>query len=407
MNILFLDHGINLELARLLGKAGHMVFYHVSSQDKHSRHDIHLIGRGFEKEGVRKTESYLGLGELVDRIIAPDCYDGQEVDYYRKQGKSVWGASYAATQLELDRWYAVKEEQKAGLASAGHAHVVGVTNLIKILSDPKMTNIYVKCSGFREVETFRHVDWTSTQEQFVAPLLTAYGADEELEFLLTTPVDPAVEVGADNIVLGGMITTLTPYGYEDKDTSYLGRLNGKLPECLKKINQCLIPHLAGCFTFFSTEARVTPSGEAYLIDLTLRAAHPPTAGLMVGLANLAEVITCDIEPRALTYANYVAVLVGESAWAEEHPTEIKFPEELRRYVKFAKAHNRNGRIFTVPSTAYPVQVVGTGPTAKMAAEMCRLHAEKVKGKDLTFDFSSFDKLLNKTIPEGRKYGIDF
>jgi hypothetical protein len=34
-------------------------------------------------------------------------------------------------------------------------------------------------------------------------------------------------------------------------------------------------------------------------------------------------------------------------------------------------------------------------------------ANQVKGKELTFDNSSLDKLRDEVIPQGRKYGIEF
>lgn len=403
MRILFLDHGLNLELALLLGRAGHQVAYHVSAVDKHSLHDVHLMGRGFKE--ITKVDSWVGLTDTVDLICSPDCHLGEVVDWARNKQIPTWGAGSTATKLELDRWFAAKEENLAGLPTVGVQRVVGVPNLIKELQ--KSGEFYVKCSGFREIETFKHSDWTATQEQFIAPLLQAYGADPNLEFVLTQPIDPAVEVGADNILLNGRVGSITPYGYEDKDTGYIGVLDRTLPPSLERINRAMLPHFKDYSTFFSTEARVVPDGQGYPIDLTVRAAHPVLAGMLVSVYNLVDTITNGSQPDVESQCAFMAVLVGESAWAEEHPVEVKFPEKLRNYVKLAKAQCRHGRFFTVPSQSYPVQVVGVGPTSQGAAKMCKFNVEQVKGKDLVFDLSSMDKLVDETIPEGMKYGIDF
>ncbi len=407
MKILFIDHGLNLELACLLGRAGYHVLYHVSPVDRHSAHEVKRMGRGFEKEGVHKIDSWVDqLYHEVDKIISPDCHLGLEVDWLKARGFDVWGPGYNATALELNRWYAAKSMQAMHLPMTGQFHVIGVPALIDALQRPEYKGRYVKCSGCREIETFKHVDWMSTQEQFVAPLLQSYGADPELEFMLCAPVDPAVEVGADEIVLKGNANLITPYGYEDKDTSYIGVLDKKLPPPLRTISDALRPHLKGYSTFFSTEARVVPSGEGYPIDLTVRAAHPIMAGLMCGIGNMHSVLL-DHEPIISAHVRYVAVLAGSSAWAEEHPVEIKFPESLRFWVKLSKAECRDGRFFTVPSKSFPVQVVGVGPSAREASRMCVYNAKQVEGKDLVFDYASFDKLLDETIPQGRKYGIEF
>ena len=191
----------------------------------------------------------------------------------------------------------------------------------------------------------------------------------------------------------------------------MGRFNmSVLPEPLRLINQAIDKELLEATSFVSTEARVTPDKKGYPIDLTIRAAHPPLACMLENIGNIADVIvngTAGKLEELRVVANYAAVLVGTSGWAEDHRMEVQFPSSIRKYVKLSKAWKRGNAYFTIPSHNFPVQVVGLGNTPREAANECIAHAEQVKGKELTFDYSSFDRMIDETIPEGKKYGIAF
>jgi hypothetical protein len=410
MKILVSDHGLCIEAAITLARAGHKVGYSISSTDKHSHHDIVQMGSGFEKEGVEKVDFYTALS-YADYVVCMDTYSGGEVDWLRAKGHKVWGAGQAAERLELDRWYAYSKMHDAGLPSADAEHVVGVPTLIEKLQKPGYKKRWIKCSGTRELETFFHEDWLATQETYIAPLLYEYGTDPKLEFMIVTPIDPAQEVGSDSLVINGIRPAIQPYGYEDKDTSYIGRFNSKvLPDCLAKINKVIDKELTNAISFVSTEARVTPDKKGYPIDLTIRAAHPPLAAMLECIVNISDIITRGSKgyiENILPNANYAAVLCGSSGWAEEHRMEIRFPERYRRYVKLAKAWKNGDIYYTIPSKNFPVQVVGLGETPRAAANDCMKHAKEVKGKELSFDWSSFDRMIDETIPEGKKHGIEF
>ena len=150
-----------------------------------------------------------------------------------------------------------------------------------MLALKKTSNVFVKCCGYREVETFHHIDWATTQEQFVAPLLVAYGTDPDLDFVLVDPVDPAVEVGGDNYVVKGQAPKVSGYGYEDKDSSYLGTWSNTLPQSLQRLSSALSPLLATATSFVSTEVRVAPGGAGYPVDLDHPCRAPATCGDVV------------------------------------------------------------------------------------------------------------------------------
>lgn len=408
MKVLIHDHGLCLEVAVALARAGHNVGYYVSPSESHSRHDIALIGKGFN--GVDKIDDFYSALDRSDVVLAMDTHSGDEVDWLRSKGYHVWGAGARAERLELDRWHSTQLLHKAKLPTPGTQHVVGVPQLLIALL--KSTDCFVKCCGYREVETFHHTDWPTTQEQFVAPLLCAYGTDPDLDFVLVDPVDPAVEVGEDDYVVKGQHPTIRGYGYEDKDNSYLGTWTSTLPKSLSRLSTALSPTLETATSFISTEVRVTPNGDGYPVDLTIRAAHPPLAGMLCSIVNLPNILTGGaleylFEPRMISYSGYVAVLVGSSGWMTEHSGEITFPEKIRDYVKFSKAWHKDGHYFVVPSDNYAVQVVGLGPTIDQAIDLCHAHADQVTGKDLTFDKGSLQKLATEVVPKGRRCGIPF
>ncbi len=408
MKVLIHDHGLCLETAVALARVGHDVAYHVSPSESHSRHDIALIGKGFP--GIDKVDDLHSALDRADVVLCLDTHSGDEVDWLRSKGYKVWGAGAAAERLELDRWYATQALHKAKLPTAGVQHVVGVPQLMLALK--KTSNVFVKCCGYREVETFHHIDWATTQEQFVAPLLVAYGTDPDLDFVLVDPVDPAVEVGGDNYVVKGQAPKVSGYGYEDKDSSYLGTWSNTLPQSLQRLSSALSPLLATATSFVSTEVRVAPDGAGYPVDLTIRAAHPPLAGMLCSIRNITNVLVAGaqqqlIEPQYSSVLRYVAVLVGSSGWMTEHRGEVKFPEALRAYVKLSKAWHKDGHYFVVPSDSFPVQVVGLGQTIDAAIDLCHSIVDQVEGKDLTFDKGSLRKLADEVVPKGRRCGVPF
>jgi hypothetical protein len=408
MKILVHDHGLCLETAITLARAGHDVAYYVTPTDKHSQHSVAQMGAGFEEEGVTKINNPRQVIDTVNLICCFDTHCGDEVDWLRSKGYNVFGAGYQAEQLELDRWHA--KLTLKGLPRVGVTRIQGVEALISKLRSTWTG--WVKCSGFREIETFKHENWPTTQEQYIAPLLSEYGADPNLVFILEEEISPAQEVGSDNLIVKGEWPVVKPYGYEDKDASYIGRFNSsQLPLALEKVNEAIRLELLTASSFVSTEVRVVPYGAGYPVDLTIRAPHPPMAAMLEALGDIDKLIVDAAMKGTLTQtfprANYAAVLVGTSGWAEEHRCEITFPLKLRQWVKFMKAYKQGNSYYTLPSTSFTCLVVGIGNDVDQAIKGCKGVAEQVKGRELSFDFSSLDRIRDEMIPQGKKCGIAF
>ena len=181
---------------------------------------------------------------------------------------------------------------------------------------------------------------------------------------------------------------------------------------LEDVNVCITPHLTSASTFVSTEVRVAPSGNGYPVDLTIRAPHPPMAAMLEALKHLDTFITnaawglnnvVELSPRCA----YAAVLVGTSGWANDHRMELVFEDKLRPYVKLFKAYKVGYSYYVLPSSSFACCVVGIGNTVDQAVKGCKMTAEGVKGRELSFDFSSLDTIVSETIPQGKKCGINF
>ena len=411
MKILLSDHGLCLELAITLARAGHKVGYYITPVDKHSLHSVHQMGSGFEDEGVERVYNFHSALDLCNVVIFPDTHNGDEVDWLRTKHYNVFGAGATAERLELDRWWA--KQKMLTLPHNKSTKVIGVKALMAELEvRHKNDECFIKCSGFREIETFKHETWETTLEQFIAPLFTEYGNDPTLEFIIETPIDPAVEVGSDSLCNHGNWPVVHPYGYESKDSAYIGKFNSsQLPKVLEDVNVCITPHLTSASTFVSTEVRVAPSGNGYPVDLTIRAPHPPMAAMLEALKHLDTFITnaawglnnvVELSPRCA----YAAVLVGTSGWANDHRMELVFEDKLRPYVKLFKAYKVGYSYYVLPSSSFAC-VVGIGNTVDQAVKGCKMTAEGVKGRELSFDFSSLDTIVSETIPQGKKCGINF
>ena len=410
MKILVSDHGLCLELAITLARARHSVGYYVTPVDKHSLHSVHQMGSGFNSEGVERCYNYQQALDSADIVVFPDTHSGYEVDWLRAKGYKVFGAGSTAEWLENDRWYA--KEVLGSLPHNRAEKVVGVENLVDALKKRGAQECFVKCSGFREIETFKHETWETTLTQFIAPLLVEYGTDPTLVFILEEPIEPAVEVGSDNLIVNGQWPLLTPYGYEAKDSAYIGKFNvNGLPMALHRVNQAITVQLKDASTFVSTEVRITPAGLGFPVDLTIRAPHPPMAAMLEALKGLPALIVSAASNFGLemleTHAAYAAVLVGTSGWADDHRMELVFDDKLRQWVKMFKAYKQGGSYYVLPSASFACCVVGIGTTVDQAVKGCKMTAEQVHGRELSFDFSSLDKIVEETIPQGKKCGIPF
>lgn len=406
MKCLVYDHGHNLELALALALDKHEVAYYVPPSDKYWDQ---IYGQGFEREGLVKVPDFFPRLDYSDAIFffgASSHFDGNLVEWLRHKDYKVWGAGNSE-RLESDRWHAKQVQDKAHLPVQGVKHVQGVPALLKELQ--QVTNKVVKVSKFRDVETFSHDNWKTTEAQFVGELLTKYGTDPNIEFLVEDKIESTVEPGSDDLVVNGQVATSRGYGYENKDDAYIGKFGAELPPLLDKTFRGMQPAMKGCTSFVSLEVR-----GGFLTDVTMRAPHPPTAAIMQAYTNLPAFLVNGALGQLgqlVTYNGdvvYAASLVLKSTWSLKQPLKVEFPASIRPFVKLLNAFKRGNDYWVAPGHDEIVGYVSYRATGlKNLVASIHTLADQVKAKDLYCDHEALDELLEKTIPEGRQSGIPF
>jgi hypothetical protein len=405
MKILVYDNGLNTESAIAIARAGHSVAYTSPWTEAFPKPAKAWIGKGLE--GLEVVESFSKALDKADYVFCPDTFSQDRVHQARaKLGDSkVWGAGHAE-RMELDRVYMKRQQAALGLRVGDYEVLSGVEELIKHCRAKK--NRWIKTSKYRQYETFKHEDWESTRNQHLGAILDAYGpAADQMVWLSEAPLK-GQEVGLDGVF--DLTGFLQPYGwgYEKKDEAYIGRWGAVLPPVLEEqrlgLSRILTTYKAR--SIVSNEVIVTAEDVGHMIEPTIRAPHPPMAGMLEMYNNLPAVWTKGV-PALAPRAKFCACLVFRSSWAGDHWCEIKIDYPQRRWVKLSQACRVNGRYFAVPGNEFLGQIVGIGLTVETAVKACKEHVKAVSCKEMDVNESALDELMDKTIPEGRKVGISF
>lgn len=405
MKIAFYDHGLNTELAILFARAGHDVGYYTPWDEAFPKSAKAIIGKGLE--GIERIENWERAAKLANALIFPDTFNGEKVDHYRMQGKQVWGGGTACEQLEQDRIGTNNWQKSVGLPTPKRVAIRGVNALIEHLK--KVKNKWVKLSKFRgDKETFYHSEYDATQASYLGQMLVDFGANEDLEFLVEDPIEDAVEVGDDRLVVFGKYLSPRVIGYEAKDEGYVCFVTDKPCKPLDLINEKVSPLLKQASTFFSDEVRVTKDGVGYQIDFCGRCPHPPTSVMLELFSNLPFAMLVATNTRLKPVAQYGAGLIVGSEWAEHHWTEVKIDEKVRHLVKLQRAYrDESGRYWALPGSPTVCTCIGFGDSPQEATKQACKTVEGVHVSGASYNTSCLDKIIEETVPAGEKVGIPF
>lgn len=399
---LVIDHGLFTAFAERLAE-DHEVYYFVPFSDRSfPKHGPAMVGTGLKNvERVNNWEMYV---DEVDFIVFPDVGFMYLAEYFRAQGRKVWGAGFGE-KLEIQRWRAKETMRELGLPVGKCELVTGMTALREyIKSNPE---IFVKISGFRGVaETFAAESYELAAPRLTELELELGGAAEVFPFVCEHKVESVVEAGYDGYCINGEFPETCLVGVEVKDKGYLGAVRDykKLAEPVKEVNDKLAPFLkeANYAQFFSTEVRVTEDGVPYLIDLTTRCPAPPSALYWEMIENVGEIVEAGangilVEP--VWRAKYGALAIIHSSFAEERWCPVHREESVRQWVKFRNYCEIEGQGYIVPTDGIRMcevgDVIGIGDTLEEAINACREHAEGVSGFDIKVNTAAVVEALKE------------
>lgn len=410
-SVLIFDHGLQTELAVRLARDFGEVKYYVPWEAAFPKSSLSIIGDGLE--GVKRVSSFWDNVDDADLIVFPDTYLGDKAEYLVKHGKRVFGPCRSEI-LENNRWKTKQLMKKVGLPLQHCVKIKGFESLIEYLK--KHDNVVVKLNTFRgDCETFIHDTYDTTQAQYLGDLLNKVGAKADiLEFVIEDKIE-GIEPGYDGFVVDGNYSNIAMWGYEKKGTGYIGKIdkNNNLPPSMKLINDKLAPALKAGHgrTFMSTELIVTKDQNGYLIDPTIRVAMPCVGAIQLEIFNnISEFIWFASGGKIIDLkanAKYGVGISIDSDWAEKHWTEIGFEQKYRQWIKLRMACRLNGKYYALPGFTSVCSVIGTGNDIPKIINGIKKIAETLKIKESTYTISGLEDIYNKTIPEGRRFGLEF
>lgn len=409
------DNGLFVELAiRLAREDGFgKVNYYAGYQCAFPRWNEYDIGRGFK--GVTRLDHPLQAFDTTDLWVFPDTYHRHLAKFLRDVGERVWAAC-DAEELELDREHGLDVMKEAGIGVPKTVIVVGVEALKKELKNHEVA--YIKNSFTRgDGETWKHEDYKQSLRHIDAKVVPLLGVNkEERKFLIVEPIDPAVEIGGDQLTVDGQPFDHALYGYEVKDRAYVGAFKPyeKLPAVIMDYDRRIATFMAKCQarTFASSELRVVKRAVAFAIDPCLRLPNPPFQAMIEAYGNLPELIYAGAEGEVLPVEvvdPYWCILMLESEEANESWTPLKVPKELRQWVKLQFCCEVAGELGVIPqSQRLPLLggAVGHGKTIEAAFEMARDVADEVKVFGLVSHGREWETAKDY-IKEGEALGIAF
>jgi len=390
-----IDNGLFVSLAETLAPHFKKVLYYSSWEGAFPRSNELQVGEGLL--GVTRVNSFWPMIDDIDLFVFPDIFHGPLQVYLAKQGKRVWGGRLGEN-LEILRGLGKRWIKDAGLEVGPWRQIRGLDRLREHLADNP--DRYVKVPRTRgDMETF-HSPTYKLIEPRLDELEHSLGVQKHIqEFIVESPIEPAVEVGFDGYVIDGQYPQTTLYGVEIKDTAYLGEVVAykDLPGGVQEVNR----KLSGLFRdwnyrgFFSSEIRIK-GGKPYLIDPCCRMASPPGELYQTMISNLADILWHGamgelVEPEF--EAKWGAQLVMRSPWAERNWQPIEFPASVRENVKVSYLTRIEGRYYFIPQPVEMAEfgsIVAYGDSADDAIKKVTQVSEKIQGYGIKFNYEALE-----------------
>jgi hypothetical protein len=403
-----IDHGLFLPVARRLARDVAKVYYSTETEKAFPTVQD-LVGDGFDD--IERVDSIWQVAERCDAVICPDIGFAPLQRELLRQGKPVWGAR-EADALEVYRGKFLDALIDTRLPVPKFTKVIGMTALREHLKDKQ--DRYVKISRFRgDWETFH---WRSYEQDtgYLDIKSVQFGPlKEQVIFYVFDPIDTDIEDGIDTYCIDGKLPDLVLHAMENKDLSWLGgwqRLAEVAPE-LRIVSEEFSPILERhqYRSFFSTEVRITPDGESFFIDPTLRAGSPPSQAMCELIENYGDVVwhgangeLVEPKPVAKFGAQAVVNLKNRRFWSE-----IEVDDELDQWLKCGNCIRVGDSICFPPDPDCDPAVgylVGIGDTVAEAVQHLQENA-KLLPSGVCCDVASLADLVRE-MEEAADQGIE-
>jgi len=406
----FLDYGLFIEMARVLGKTFKKVFYcNPTWPGNFPRRQEAEIGTGFDEiEVVHDIFEYM---DDIDLLVYSDVGQGYQQAWLAEQGKAVWGCR-VGEDLEFYRDAAKQTLESLGLPVGPYEVITGIDSLRKYLKENK--DQIVKIDKWRgSFETFRSPNYS-----FIEPKLDEierrFGPMKyDQKFVVEEELKDKFEAAIDAYNIDGKMPKKTLYGVEIKNLAYAARFVDyeSIPKAMRLFDEKIASILKKYQyrSFYSPEQRIGKDKKAYMIDMCCRVPSPPNESYQVEYKNLADIIwqgangiCIDPIPRA----KWVAEALIHSEWACKNFQPVEFPKEYEEFVKLRNCVKIKDKYYVVPIEGEMPEigaVVGYGGTMDEAINMCKKISETVKGFEIEIKADALDQAAEE-IDKAREYG---
>jgi hypothetical protein len=394
------DQGSFLPFAQALGGEGGFgrVFYYSPRTSFMSKSQDALVGRDIEP--LERVDSFWSYVNEADTIVFPDCGDGDLQHWLREKGYSVWGSA-RAEMLELDRWNFRKLLEELKQPVPDTVRVIGIKALREEIKNRE--DCYIKTSFFRgDLET-RHFTSYDIDKPWIDELELHLGPHAvEIELIIEDPIC-GIEPGYDGFCIDGKFPKTAMFGYEAKDSSYLGKVIAfdDMPDALRDTASILSMPLKqlGQRGNFHTEVRIEEeTGEVYLLDPCQRCGSPPIETMVCMIDNWGEIVEAGargeiVEPDFA--AKYGAQIILKSNWVLENFLSIKTDPAFEPFLKLRRAVRYGEQLWSIPSSELELigSAVGVGDTSEAAIDMALEVAESVEALEIEYAKDAKEKLL--------------
>lgn len=395
------DNGLFTDYALTLGPAFKKVFYWTPWQSSFPKSNSLLPGDGFDE--IERVKNVWDAIEKSDLIIFPDVYFGDWQEQCVRMGKAVWG-SRKGESLELDRMGAKRLMVKHGIVPSPADEVVGLEALREYLKEHE--NVYVKISANRgDFETFKSETYELSEPK-LDELEHKLGAKKLIaKFVIEPEITDAVEWGIDTYTVDGQWPARTFAGLEIKDLGFLGRVMEwkEIPQYLRDGNEKLSPWLGKkeYRGWISNEKRIKADRTVYEIDWCCRLPSPPNEIQQMVFSNWPQIIWAGANGKMvnpMTVYQYGCCAMIHSGWADKGWQSVKFPEEIRPFVKLRNHCKIEGTDYVVPQEVGLPEigaVIGLGQTLEESIEHLKENAAQIQGYFLEIKLDSVETALEE------------
>lgn len=406
----WIDNGLFVDFALRYASEFKRTLYWMPWVSSFPKSNQLLVGDGFDEiERIRFLWDHV---DEIDLFICPDIYFGDVAEQLVRMGKPVWSGRHG-DDLELYRDDSKRLIGELGLPVAPWKLVIGLPALRQYLKEHD--NQWIKVSTVRgDFETFK-----SPSYELIEPRLDELewrlGAKKNIyEFIVEGGIDDAVEIGYDGWVVDGEYPPESMTAVEIKDLGMMGVAvpYDELTEPVKIVNAKLAPYFRKMQYrgFFASEIRIQKDGIPFLIDPCCRCGTPSNEILQEMFTNWPQIwwegAHGRIIPPERAHKFGVEAMI-HSAWADKNWQAIKFPEEIRQFVKLRNHTKILGRDYVVPlETSLPEigAVVGVGESIEEAVQQLTDNASKIEGYFIEIKLDSISKALHE-FEQAKEFGM--